>query len=66
MQMQVAFYAAAQRIGLIEAPKGLLTESDWKMIKQKSQSRGDSKQPCVICKEDFLLREQVCIAFKLN
>ncbi|XP_065904743.1 RING finger protein 32-like [Dysidea avara] len=52
----------AQRIGLVEAPKGLLTESDWKLIKQKSQSREDSNQPCVICKEDFLLREQVLLS----
>ena len=49
----------AQKVGLIDAPKAGLTESDWKSVKQISQNRGDSTQPCVICKEDFELREQV-------
>ena len=53
----------AQKIGLIEAPKAGLTESDWKAVKHISQNRGDSTQPCVICKEDFELREQVCIMY---
>jgi len=53
------FYYIAQKLGLIDAPKTGLTESDWKSVKQISQNRGDSMQPCVICKEHFELREQV-------
>ena len=44
---------------MVEAPKAGLTESEWKLVKQTSKDRGDSAQPCVICKEDFELRDQV-------
>ena len=56
----------AQKIGLVEAPKPGLTESDWKLVKHISQNRGDSTQPCVICKEDFDLREQVWLFINDN
>ena len=57
----VCILELAQKIGLVEAPKPGLTESDWQTVKQLSLKRGDSTQPCVICKEDFELREQVCV-----
>ena len=50
---------AAQRMGLVEAPTQPLTEDEWKKAKEKSNKRDDSKQPCVICKEDFGVQEQV-------
>ena len=49
----------AQRMGLVEAPTQPLTEDEWKKAKEKSNKRDDSKQPCVICKEDFGVQEQV-------
>jgi len=49
----------AQKMGLIEAPEQSLTETDWKVMKDKSNKRDDSKLPCVICKEEFGTQEQV-------
>ena len=46
-------------MGLVEAPTQPLTEDEWKKAKEKSNKRDDSKQPCVICKEDFGVQEQV-------
>ena len=51
----------AQRLGLVEAPELLLSENQWKEVKEKSNSRQDSALPCVICKEDFGLQQQVRI-----
>ena len=49
----------AQKLGLVEAPKPVLSENEWKAVKYQSNDREDSKQPCVICKEDFGTGEQV-------
>ena len=49
----------AQKLGLVEAPELLLSDKEWKKIKEKSNARQDSSQPCVICKEDFGLQQQV-------
>ena len=46
-------------MGLVEAPKPVLSENEWKAVKYQSNDREDSKQPCVICKEDFGTGEQV-------
>ncbi|KAL4228549.1 RING finger protein 32 [Mactra antiquata] len=51
----------AQKFGLIEAPDQLLSEDEWKKVKDKSNKRDDSKLPCVICKEDFGTQEQACL-----
>ena len=54
----------AQKLGLVEAPGLLLTDKEWKEVKKKSNERQDSSQPCVICKEDFGLQQQVmCVIF---
>ena len=55
------FHCVAQKMGLIEAPELLLSEKEWKEVKEKSNSRQDSALPCVICKEDFGLQQQVRI-----
>ncbi|CAC5406166.1 RING finger protein 32 [Mytilus coruscus] len=52
----------AQKLGLIEAPDQLLSETDWQKAKEKSNKRDDSGMPCVICKEDFGLKEQVLLS----
>lgn len=52
---------SAQRMGLVNAPDQLLTETEWQNAKAKSNQRDDSKMPCVICKEDFGTQEQVHI-----
>ncbi|KAK7495716.1 hypothetical protein BaRGS_00013163 [Batillaria attramentaria] len=52
----------AQKFGLVEAPAQLLSEHDWSTVKAKSNARDDSKEPCVICKEDFGLQEQVLLS----
>ena len=57
--MRLAF--AAQKLGLVEAPKPLLSEDDWKQVKSQSNDRNDSWEPCVICKEDFGTQQQVRI-----
>ncbi|XP_069106705.1 RING finger protein 32-like [Argopecten irradians] len=52
----------AQKMGLVDAPEQPLTEQEWKSVKEKSNKRDDSKQPCVICKEDFGTQEQVLLS----
>ncbi|XP_059174207.1 RING finger protein 32-like isoform X2 [Physella acuta] len=52
----------AQKFGLVNAPKQLLSEQEWTHVKAKSNERDDSKEPCVICKEDFGLQEQVLLS----
>lgn len=52
----------AQKLGLVEAPELLLTDKEWKEAKEKSNARQDSCQPCVICKEDFGLQQQVLLS----
>lgn len=57
----------AQKLGLVEAPGLLLTDKEWKEVKKKSNERQDSSQPCVICKEDFGLQQQVmCVISLVN
>lgn len=55
-------FTLAQRLGLVEAPELLLSENQWKEVKEKSNSRQDSALPCVICKEDFGLQQQVLLS----
>ncbi|XP_067686902.1 RING finger protein 32-like [Haliotis asinina] len=52
----------AQKFGLVDAPDQPLSEAEWKQVKEKSNNRDDSHQPCVICKEDFGLQEQVLLS----
>ncbi|XP_071103177.1 RING finger protein 32-like [Haliotis cracherodii] len=52
----------AQKFGLVDAPDQPLSEAEWKNVKEKSNKRDDSHQPCVICKEDFGLQEQVLLS----
>ncbi|KAL9967030.1 hypothetical protein ACROYT_G025186 [Oculina patagonica] len=52
----------AQKLGLVEAPELLLSDKEWKQVKEKSNARQDSSQPCVICKEDFGLQQQVLLS----
>jgi len=56
--LKIPFHTA-QKLGLVEAPELLLSDKEWKKIKEKSNARQDSSQPCVICKEDFGLQQQV-------
>lgn len=50
---------AAQRYGLVDAPPRLLTEDEWKTVKEKAKLRRDFQQPCVICKEELGLQQHV-------
>ena len=56
----------AQKLGFVEAPELLLSDKEWKDIKEKSNARQDSSQPCVICKEDFGLQQQVTLVSSLK
>ena len=46
-------------MGIVEAPDQPLTENEWSKVKDQSNQREDSVQPCPICKEDFGLHQQV-------
>ena len=52
---------AAQRYGLVDAPPQLLTEDEWKKVKEKANLRQDFQQPCVICKEELGLQQHVSL-----
>lgn len=52
----------AQRLGLVDAPRQLLSESEWKNIKVKACERKDFMQPCVICKEDLGAQTHVLLS----
>ncbi|KAK7093165.1 hypothetical protein V1264_008807 [Littorina saxatilis] len=52
----------AQKLGLVDAPGQHLSEAEWTNAKAKSNARDDSKEPCVICKEDFGLQQQVLLS----
>eukprot|EP00128_Syssomonas_multiformis_P008238 Colp12_sorted_trinity150504_noHs@786 len=52
----------AQKMGLVNAPPPLLNKDEWKAIKEKSNARHDSVQPCCICQELFDLRPQVLLS----
>ncbi|KAL8602806.1 hypothetical protein ACOMHN_061040 [Nucella lapillus] len=52
----------AQKLGLVDAPMQHLSESEWGQVKAKSNARDDSREPCVICKEDFGLQQQVLLS----
>lgn len=58
----ILFFAPAQKMGLVEAPPQLLTEAEWSTVKEASNRREDSLLPCVICKEDFGLQDQVLLS----
>ncbi|CAF0770858.1 unnamed protein product [Didymodactylos carnosus] len=51
----------AEKIGLVETEKKL-SEAQWLDIKVQSNKRDDSSQPCVICKEEFGLNQQVLLS----
>ncbi|KAJ8010173.1 hypothetical protein DPEC_G00072240 [Dallia pectoralis] len=51
----------AQKMGLVESPTRRLTVDEWTQVKLRSIHEGDSKQPCVICKEEFRLQSQVLL-----
>ena len=51
----------AQRMGLVDAPHGLLNEYSWEKVKRSSNQRHDSSLPCPICQEGFQLSTQVGI-----
>jgi len=60
--VRAVFYSAscaAQRYGLVEAPPQLLSEDEWKLVKEKAKRRRDFQQPCVICKEELGLQPHV-------
>ena len=59
LDQEIPLLFIAQKLGLVEAPELLLSDKEWKKIKEKSNARQDSSQPCVICKEDFGLQQQV-------
>ncbi|KAJ7319499.1 RING finger protein 32 [Desmophyllum pertusum] len=51
----------AQKLGLVEAPELLLSDKEWKKVKEKSNARQDSSQPCVICKKTLVYNNQVFV-----
>lgn len=52
----------AQKLGIADCPSYALTENEWKGIKEKSNKRLDSRQPCAICKEKFGMDAQVLLS----
>ncbi|OWF35952.1 RING finger protein 32-like [Mizuhopecten yessoensis] len=60
--LKVPKLSLAQKMGLVDAPEQPLSEQEWISVKEKSNKRDDSKQPCVICKEDFGTQEQVLLS----
>lgn len=52
----------AQRLGLVERPKERLSENEWQKVKEQSNKRADSTEPCVVCKEHFGLQPQVLLS----
>ncbi|XP_014783096.1 RING finger protein 32 [Octopus bimaculoides] len=52
----------AQKLGIVECPAKQLSEFEWKNVKEQSNSRHDSCQPCVICKENFGEESQVLLS----
>uniref|UniRef100_UPI00398E387B RING finger protein 32 n=1 Tax=Pristiophorus japonicus TaxID=55135 RepID=UPI00398E387B len=52
----------AQKMGLVDAPKAPLTDSEWQLVKKRSVQQGDSAQPCVICREEFGIQQQVLLS----
>jgi len=58
-------FFAAQRYGLVDAPPQLLTEDEWKKVKEKANCRQDFQQPCVICKEELGLQQHVSFCLVL-
>nr|CAB3265654.1 RING finger protein 32-like [Phallusia mammillata] len=55
----------AQKMGLIacnEDQRRLLTEQEWKELKLASTEREDFTNPCVICKDEFRMEDQVLLS----
>ncbi|KXJ28215.1 RING finger protein 32 [Exaiptasia diaphana] len=52
----------AQKLGLVEAPEQGLSDKEWQAVKSQSIARHDSQRPCVICKEDFGIQQQVLLS----
>ena len=59
-------FFAAQRYGLVDAPPQLLTEDEWKKVKEKANRRQDFQQPCVICKEELGFQQHVSLGCLLS
>lgn len=55
-------HLTAQKLGLVEQPQQLLNEDDWQKLKIKSSERDDFKNPCVICKEELGMQQQVLLS----
>ena len=52
----------AEKLGLVQS-KNILSESDWRKQKSKSNKRNDSSEPCPICKEMYIPgRQQVLLS----
>ena len=62
----VIYLHKAQKRGLVDAPTARLTDREWQDVKNKSNRRNDSDQPCVICKEEFGTQHQVSLGVKCN
>ncbi|XP_065832467.1 RING finger protein 32-like [Oscarella lobularis] len=52
----------AQKLGLEQQPRSLLTEPEWAEIKHKSNRRNDSQFPCSICQDRFGPQEQLLLS----
>eukprot|EP00966_Prymnesium_polylepis_P057128 1323221-Prymnesium_polylepis.1 len=52
----------AQRMGLAEAPDPELTAPEWEVIAARSRAAEESRQPCVICCDDFRDQKQVLLS----
>jgi hypothetical protein len=52
----------AQKRGLVKAPPPKLTKGEWHEAIIKSETRGDSAEPCSICLAPFGLQEQVILS----
>lgn len=64
--LNLVLVVVAQKYGLVEPPTQLLTDNEWKSVKEQSNAREDSLQPCVICKEDFGIDQQVVVLVTLH
>ncbi|KAL1511593.1 hypothetical protein AB1Y20_006387 [Prymnesium parvum] len=52
----------AQRMGLSDAPPPELTPPEWEAIAARSREAEESRQPCVICCDDFRTQKQVLLS----
>ncbi|XP_057289444.1 RING finger protein 32-like [Hydractinia symbiolongicarpus] len=54
----------AEKLGIVECEENpCLNEEQWAILKKKSNSRGDSSQPCAICKDNYnQFRQQILLS----